>query len=127
MEGLFAVFISKMKEWMDKCIRLREEGCGLLKQSSESEILGRASVQDNPTGQIVSRFEEKKKMTSQMLDISEVIAFSLFRKMLYLPMLFTFFKKYGSSDIDILSNSDSDLFIYSENIFSIYTMPSELP
>ena len=59
MEDLFAVFISKLKERMDKCIRLREEGCGLLRQSSE--ILGRASVQDNPTGQIVSRFEEKKK------------------------------------------------------------------
>lgn len=90
-EGLFAVFISKIKEWMDKCIRLREEGSGLLRQSSESEILGRASVQDNPTGQIVSRFEEKEKMTNQMLDVSEVIAFSLCRKILYLPMLFTFF------------------------------------
>lgn len=124
MEDLFAVFISKLKERMDKCIRLREEGCGLLRQSSE--ILGRASVQDNPTGQIVSRFEEKKKVTSQMLDVSEVIAFSLFRKMLHLPMLFTFFKKYGSSDIDILSNPDSDLFTYGENICSRYTMPSEL-
>ena len=47
MEDLFAVFISKMKEWMDKCIGLREEGSGLLRQNSEFEILGRASVQDN--------------------------------------------------------------------------------
>ena len=40
------------------------------------------------SGQIVSRFEEKKKtkMTSQMLDVSEVIAFSLCRKMQYLPI-----------------------------------------
>lgn len=40
------------------------------------------------SGQIVSRFEEKKKtkMTSQKLDVSEVIAFSLCRKMLYLPI-----------------------------------------
>lgn len=93
MKDLFAVFISKMKEWMDKCTGLREEESGLLRQSSESEILGRASVQDNPTGQIVSRFEEEKKtkMISQMLDVSEVIAFSICRKMLYLPMLFTFF------------------------------------
>lgn len=65
-------------------------------------------------------------MTSQMLDVSEVIAFSLFRKMLYVTMLFTIFKKYGSSDIDILSNPDSDLFTYAENMCSIYTMPSEL-
>ena len=40
------------------------------------------------SGQIVSGFEEKKKtkMTSQKLDVSEVIAFSLCRKMLYLPI-----------------------------------------
>lgn len=61
MEGLFAVFISKMKKWMDKCIRLREEGSGLLRHSSESEILGRASVQDNPTGQIFLDLRRRKK------------------------------------------------------------------
>ena len=47
MEDLFAVSISQMNEWMDKCIGLREEGSGLLRQNSEFEILGRASVQDN--------------------------------------------------------------------------------